>query len=60
MGGLMSHAKKFITLQVLVLGRDIGQAKMGLNWEAPYLVSEVGNLGAYKLQTLDEKQFPKP
>ena len=34
--------------------------KLGPNWEGPYRVVEAYDNGSYKLQTMDDKDVPRP
>ena len=33
---------------------EVGAEKFQANWEGPYVVTKVGDLGAYHLQTLND------
>ena len=50
----------------LVLRRVVGAAKdpswgkLGLNWEGPFRITSIAEIGAYYLEDLDEKVIPGP
>ena len=50
----------------LVLRKVVGAAKnptwgkLGPNWEGPYRITSVAEIGAYYLEDLEEKAIPRP
>ena len=57
---------RFLWLGTLFLRRifeniaKIGVGKLKANWEEPYVVTKVGDPGAYHLQTLDDVPLLRP
>ena len=55
-----------LVLGDLVLRKVLGAAKnptwgkLGLNWEGPYRITSVVDIGAYFLEDLDEHVIPRP
>ena len=40
--------------------RDVGAGKLAQMWEGLYRVSAIAGTGAYYLEDLDERPFPRP
>ena len=57
---------KPLTVGELVLRKVVGAAKnpawgkLGPNWEGPYRITSVAEIGAYYLEDLEEKAIPRP
>ena len=57
---------KPLTVGELVLRKVVGAAKnpawgkLGPNWEGPYCITSVAEIGAYYLEDLEEKAIPRP
>ena len=57
---------KSLTVGDLVLRKVLGIAKnptwgkLGPNWEGPYRITSVAEIGAYYLEDLEEKVVPHP
>ena len=55
-----------LVLGDLVLKKVVGAAKepswgkLGPNWEGPFWITSVAEIGAYYLENLDEKAVPRP
>ena len=58
-------SKEFILSDLVlrkVLGstRDPAMGRLGLTWEGPYRVTSIAEVGAYRLEELDEKPIARP
>ena len=40
--------------------QDMNVGKLALTWEGPYRVTAIAGVGAYYLEGLDERPFPRP
>ena len=46
--------------KVVEIARNPAWGKLGPNWEGPYQITLVANIGAYYLEDLDKKVGPHP
>ena len=46
--------------RVVEAAKDPSWGKLGLNWEGPFRITSIAEIGAYYLEDLDEKALPRP
>ena len=46
--------------KVVGVAKDPSWGKLGPNWEGPFRITSVAEIGAYYLEDLDEKDVPRP
>ena len=49
-----------VSRKVIGAAKSPSWGKLGPNWEGPYQITSVAEIGAYYLEDLDEKAVPRP
>jgi len=52
--------RDLVLRKVVEIARNPAWGKLGPNWEGPYQITSVANIGAYYLEDLDKKVVPHP
>ena len=52
--------RDLVLKMVVGMAKNLAWGKLGPNWEGPYRITFVANIGAYYLEDLDENLIPRP
>ena len=52
--------RDLVLRKVVGVAKDPSWGKLGPNWEGPFRITSVAEIGAYYLEDLDEKDVPRP
>ena len=52
--------RDLVLRKVVGVAKDPSWGKLGPNWEGPFWITSVVEIGAYYLEDLDEKVVPRP